>query len=163
MTVRLRPAVEADFAALGDLHYRSRVAAYADFVSPEALSFGSPAALGEWWAERWTWERATHRLTVAVDGDHVVGFTYLGPAPDEGVRELYGIHVDPAWVGTGVGKLLMVDALPHLGEDAVLWVLEGNARARRFYERGEWSPDGTTRDESLGGEQVHQLRYRRKA
>jgi hypothetical protein len=57
----------------------------------------------------------------------------------------------------------MLDALPHLGDHAVLWVLEGNARARRFYERGGWFADGTSRDEAMGGEPTHQLRYSRKA
>jgi GNAT superfamily N-acetyltransferase len=83
---------------------------------PAALNFGSPAALGEWWSERWTWERETHRLTVAVDGDRIVGFTYLGPSDVPGVMELSAIHVEPSLVGTGVGKLLMADALSHLGE-----------------------------------------------
>ena len=90
----------------------------------------------------------------------MVGFTYLGPSEEPGVPELYAIHVDPAYVGTGVGRLLMIDALEHLGERArVLWVLEGNARARRFYERGGWALDGTTRDVPMGGETAHQLRY----
>jgi hypothetical protein len=41
----------------------------------------------------------------------------------------------------------------------VLWVLEGNSRARRFYERGGWAFDGTTRDVPYGDETAHQLRY----
>jgi ribosomal protein S18 acetylase RimI-like enzyme len=169
MTAHLRPAVDDDLLAVGALHYRSRASAYSDLLSPAALSFGSPAALGEWWTERWRWERDTHRLTVAVDGglrtdlrragDELVGFSYLGPSPEDGVRELYAIHVDPTAVGTGVGKLLMLDALPHLGDHAVLWVLAENAVARRFYEQGGWSADGTTRDEAMGGEMTHQLRY----
>jgi hypothetical protein len=57
--------------------------------------------MGQWWAERWKWERDTHRLTVAADGDEVVGFTYLGPSFDEGVRELYAIHVDSGVIGSG--------------------------------------------------------------
>jgi GNAT superfamily N-acetyltransferase len=163
MTALLRPAADADLPAIGALHYRSRASAYADILSPAARSFGSPSAMGQWWAERWKWERDTHRLTVAADGDEVVGFTYLGPSFDEGVRELYAIHVDPGVVGSGVGRLLMLDALPHLGDHAVLWVLEGNARARRFYERGGWFADGTARDEQMGGEPTHQLRYSRKS
>ena len=47
------------------------------------------------------------------------------------------------------------------GERAVLWVLEENARARRFYDRGGWSPDGATRVEPIGGEPVPQVRYSR--
>ncbi len=159
MTVLLRPASDADLYAVGDLHYRSRADAYADLVAPTALTFGDGGALGEWWAERWRWEKDTHRLTVAVEDDTVVGFTYLGPSPAAGVRELYAIHVDPARVGTGVGRMLMADALPYLGPRAVLWVLEGNARARRFYEKAGWVADGETRQAPMGGEVTHQVRY----
>jgi GNAT superfamily N-acetyltransferase len=161
MTVLLRPAADSDLPAVGDLHYRSRAAAYAGLVSPQALSFGDAGALGEWWAERWRWEKDTHRLTVAVEDDTVIGFTYVGPTPAPGVSELYAIHVDPARVGTGVGRMLMADALPYLGPRAVLWVLEGNTRARRFYERGGWRPDGETRQAPMGGEETCQVRYAR--
>ncbi len=76
----LRPAEDSDLLAVGAVHHRSRAAAYAGFLPPEAASFGTPEALGEWWAERWRWERDTHRLTVAEADGEVVGFTYLGPA-----------------------------------------------------------------------------------
>jgi GNAT superfamily N-acetyltransferase len=159
MTALLRTANDRDFAEIGPLHYRSRATAYENFLPPEALTFGSPAALAEWWAERWKWERDTHRCAVAVDDGTIVGFTYLGPSEEPGVIELTAIHVDPAYVGSGIGKLLMIDALPHLGDRGVLWVLEGNDRARRFYERGGWVFDGTTRDAPIGGVITHQLRY----
>ena len=58
-----------------------------------------------------------------VDGGAIVGFTYLGPSEVPDVMELGAIHVDPAYVGSGVGRQLMCDALPHLGDRAVLWVL----------------------------------------
>jgi len=162
MSVLLRPAGDDDLAGIGDLHYRSRASAYADILSPVALTFGSPAALGEYWTERWKWERETHRLTVAVDGDRLAGFTYLGPSEEPGVAELAAIHADPAYVGRGVGRALMVDALgalPHFGTRAVLWVLEDNERARHFYERGGWRADGERRIEPIGDEPVAQLRY----
>jgi ribosomal protein S18 acetylase RimI-like enzyme len=164
MSVHLRPAADDDLPAIGALHFHSRATAYAGILSPDALAFGSPGALGEWWAERWKWERETHRLTVAVAGDALAGFSYVGPSEQDGVAELYAIHADPAYVGTGVGRALMLDALPALaerGDRAVLWVLTDNARARRFYERGGWLPDGTTRTEPIGGEPVAQLRYGR--
>ena len=95
----------------------------------------------------------------------MVGFTYVGPSPTRGAVELYGIHVDPGLVGTGVGRLLMANALAQLsemgGERAVLWVLEDNERARRFYARGGWYPDGATRVEPVNDEPVRQLRYSR--
>ena len=164
MSVHLRPVTDDDLRAVGALHFHSRAAAYADILSPDALAYGSPEVLGEWWAERWKWERDTHRLTVAVDGDTLAGFTYLGPSEQDGVAELYAIHADPAYVGTGVGRALMLDALPALaglGDRAVLWVLAANERARRFYERGGWALEGTTRTEPIGGEPVDQVRYGR--
>ncbi|AGZ39382.1 GNAT family N-acetyltransferase [Actinoplanes friuliensis] len=166
MTVLLRPAADDDLPAVGALHFTSRAHAYAEILSPEALDHGSPEVMGEWWSERWKWEKETHRLTVAVDGGTLAGFSYLGPSEEEGAAELYAIHAAPEFVGTGVGRLLMLDALPALAriaDHAVLWVLEPNTRARRFYERGGWVADGVTRTEPIGGEPVLQLRYGRAA
>jgi GNAT superfamily N-acetyltransferase len=161
--VLLRTAEESDLAAVGDLHQRSRTAAYAHILSDEALAGGAAQPLGEWWAERWKWERDTHRMTIAEEDGKIVGFTYVGPSDEPGVGELNAIHVDPAYIGTGVGKDLMLHAECQLrevaGNRAVLWVLEENARARKFYERGGWKPDGTTRVESVSGQRVPQLRY----
>jgi GNAT superfamily N-acetyltransferase len=166
--MRLRTGKDFDLQAVGRVHWSSRAAAYAHILAPETLaSGGTAAALGEWWSERWKWERETHRLTVAESDDgEIVGFTYVGPSETEGAVELYAIHVVPELVGTGVGRELMAGALEQLreigGERAVLWVLEENAPARRFYDRGGWQPDGETRVEPVNGEPVPQLRYSRR-
>jgi GNAT superfamily N-acetyltransferase len=166
VTVLIRTVDDGDLAAIGALHHRSRTDAYAGLVSTAGLAAGSPDAMGEWWSERWTWERDTHRLSVADDDGAVVGFSYVGPSETAGAVELYAIHVDPARVGTGVGRALMelalVDAATIAEPDTtrvVLWVLTGNARARRFYERGGWMADGATRKSPIGPELVPQLRY----
>jgi GNAT superfamily N-acetyltransferase len=161
--VLLRTGVDSDLLAVGGLHLRSRASAYAHILSAEALAGGNAQPLGEWWAERWKWERDTHRLTIAEENGEIAGFTYVGPSSEPGTAELYAIHVDPVHIGTGVGKKLMTHAECQLREigatRGVLWVLEENARARRFYERGGWRPDGTTRVENLSGELVPELRY----
>ena len=59
-----------------------------------------------------------------------------------------------AW-GSGAGSALMapgIEALRASGyRDAILWVLEDNPRARRFYEREGWALDGGAKqDEFLG-------------
>ena len=46
-------------------------------------------------------------------------------------------------------------------EEAVIWVLEDNPRARRFYEATGWSTDGTTRPIELLGSEVPEVRYRK--
>jgi ribosomal protein S18 acetylase RimI-like enzyme len=165
MTVLLRPVEDADLIAVGALHHRSRAAAYADLVPPETFAARGPEALSAWWVERWKWERETHRMTVAEVGGEPAGFTYVGPSETDGAAELYAIHVEPHLVGSGIGRHLMINALEQLAEfdveRAVLWVLADNPVARRFYERGGWTPDGATRVEAINGHPLPQVRYTR--
>jgi GNAT superfamily N-acetyltransferase len=166
VTLLIRTVEDSDLAVVGALHHRSRTDAYADLASPAALAAGSPAAMGEWWTERWRWERDTHRMSVACDGGRLMGFSYVGPSETPGVVELGAIHVEPDSVGTGVGRALMIAALADLAaiaepgiDRAVLWVLTANARARRFYERGGWTMNAQTREAPIGPELVPQVRY----
>ena len=80
------------------------------------------------------------------------------------VGELYALYVAPAWWSAGVGRALMGSALAALRYDryprAVLWVLADNTRARRFYARAGFAPDGATNIlAGLGG--VLEVRYAR--
>jgi|SRR5580692_8637683 len=110
----------------------------------------------------------------------VVGYASFGPEVDvlgaswphpvsgagqEGlVAELYALYVRPARWSTGTGRALMDRVIARTSaagyRDIVLWVLEENARARRFYERAGYSADGATNVlDRLGG--VLEVRYRR--
>ena len=76
--------------------------------------------------------------------------------------ELRDLYVVPAAWGTGVATELMTAALDWIAargaQEALLWVVEENRRARRFYEREGWAADGETRTSALG---PVELRYRR--
>jgi GNAT superfamily N-acetyltransferase len=163
MTVLLRPVDDADLIAVGALHHRSRAAAYADLVPPETFAARGPEAMSAWWVERWKWERETHLMTVAEADGELAGFTYVGPSETDGAAELYAIHLEPNLVGSGIGRQLMISALGQLAtlgaERAVLWVLADNPVARRFYERGGWTPDGATRVAPINDRPLPQLRY----
>jgi GNAT superfamily N-acetyltransferase len=163
MTVLLRPAEDPDLPLVGALHHRSRASAYADLIDPATFAARGPSMLADWWSERWRWERDTHRLTIAEQAGNLLGFTYIGPSETPGAAELYAIHVEPAWLGTGIGRQLMRKALtdlPRYGEPrAVLWVLEANKTARRFYEAGGWHPDGASRVAPVNDQPLPQLRY----
>ena len=110
----------------------------------------------------------------------IVGYASFGPetdvqsAPwphplttdgeDGSVAELYALYVHPAWWETGTGRLLMEQVLARTSaagyQSITLWVLRDNRRARRFYERAGFAPDGATNVlVRLGG--VTELRYRR--
>ncbi|MEU8296739.1 GNAT family N-acetyltransferase [Micromonospora sp. NPDC048909] len=167
MIVTLRQATADDLLAVGALHQHSRVATYSSFLPPEALAEPTPEAMGRYWAERWLWERDDHLLTVAERDGTLVGFSYVGP-DDEGdpaTGLLNAIHLDPAERGRGVGRELMIDALDTMRSRgwsrAVLWVLAQNDSARRFYERGGWTPTGAKRDDLIGPAVTTQLRYAR--
>ncbi len=45
---------------------------------------------------------------------------------------------------------------------AYLWVLEGNDRARRFYERQGWTSDDVTKTLDMDGLELHEVRYSRE-
>jgi len=97
----------------------------------------------------------------------VVGWANAGPSRDTDENaapgELYGIYVDAASWGTGPGPALMEHALAWLKPrfpTATLWTLEGNARARRFYERCGWSFDGTNQQLDFDGTSLTEIRYR---
>ncbi len=87
------------------------------------------------------WRTASHEIFV---DDHELGFAAVTPP------WLHGLYVLPEAWGTGVADRLherAVEALRAAGtETARLWVLAENRRARRFYERHGWYPDGSTRD-----------------
>jgi GNAT superfamily N-acetyltransferase len=110
----------------------------------------------------------------------IVGYASFGPETDvlnapwphpltadgEGgrVAELYALYVRPAWWSTGTGRALMEKVLARSAaagyRSITLWVLRDNQRARRFYGRAGFAPDGATNVlTGLGG--VLELRYRR--
>jgi len=110
----------------------------------------------------------------------IVGYASFGPerdvlnAPwphplstdgeDGSVAELYALYVRPAWWSTGTGRALMDRVLARTSAadylSIMLWVLRDNRRARRFYERAGFAPDGATNVlHRLGG--VTELCYRR--
>jgi GNAT superfamily N-acetyltransferase len=105
--------------------------------------------------------------TFVVDAEAgVVGFATVGPSRDlAGVGELYAIYVHPDAWSTGAGRALIERAEAELRteyEEAALWVLEDNPRARAFYERAGWSPDGARKAEERFGVRAAEVRYRKR-
>ena len=159
----VRRARLEDAAAIAEVHVRTWHAAYAHVLGAERLAGIDPER------RRAGWERALSEGDVAAwvaqeaDGP-VVGFVSIGDsrdAPDEG--ELFAIYVLPESWGSGAGSELMAvarDALRAAYPTSILWVLEDNPRARRFYEREGWALDGGRKEEELLGTTVAEVRYR---
>ena len=103
---------------------------------------------------------------VAADDGRVVGFASVGPSRDEdGLGELFAIYVAPDAWSTGAGRALIERAEEQLRSEydvATLWVLEDNPRARLFYERAGWAPDGARKAEERFGVRAPEVRYRKE-
>ncbi len=97
------------------------------------------------------------------DEGRIVGFVAVGPSRDGTPGgEVYAIYVDPDSWSTGVGRALIERAEARLADDydeATLWVLDDNARARRFYEQAGWKPDGRSKLEERLGVSALEVRY----
>jgi len=154
--VTIRPERPDDADAVAGVHVRAWQSAYAGIMPAEVLDrLRVPA-----WAERRRLHRtadddATFLTLVATDdADTVVGFVTLGSYRveqnheelDPAFGEILAIYLEPVRVATGVGRELMAAALAELSRRGYttvrLWVLEDNHRARRFYERAGFKPDG---------------------
>jgi GNAT superfamily N-acetyltransferase len=182
--ISIRDATAPDIAGIEAVRRVSWRAAYAGLIGQAFLDRATSGPFSP------PMSAASRRTLVAVEdsGPTVVGYASFGPeravhsyvvpaAPATGnlprftdagsagqVGELYAIYLDPAYWSAGTGRALMdaaVSGLTAAGyEKAVLWVLEANARARRFYEIAGWKPDGTDSHlPSLGG--VIETRYTR--
>jgi GNAT superfamily N-acetyltransferase len=164
----LRAALHQDAMDVARVHVRSWQAAYRGLLPAEYLDALKP----EDRAARYIFENpdTTKPWTiVAEDNGLIAGFATTAPARDadaQGCGELYALYVDPEYWGRGIGAQLIEAArarLVELGfEQAVLWVMKGNARAERFYTIDGWQPDGHQRSEVMWGVTVNELRYRRR-
>ena len=134
--VEIRPARREEWGRVRDLRLRS--------LSDAPDAFGSTLERerehgeAEWieWVEGW--EDATNVLYVAEDGDTWIGMAVGSRAGDEVDADLYGMWVDPAWRGRGIGARLVDQVLGWAGSwgarSVVLAVTETNAGAAAFYE-----------------------------
>lgn len=164
---QVRPATPDDTYDVARVQVRSWQSAYRGLIDQAYLDSLEP----ETWAGRYTFGRMGIQLPstlVAVNGSTICGLATTGLCRDVDLSnfgELMAIYVDPAYVGTGVGRLLIAAARARLRgvgvRQAALWVLDGNARARRFYERDGWRFDGTRRTRTYGNAPVEEVRYRR--
>ena len=72
--------------------------------------------------------------------------------PDAG--DIWGFYLIEDFWGKGISRQMMdyvIDELKHRGySEALLWVLENNARARRFYEKCGFVFDGTKKEINIG-------------
>nr|WP_309141731.1 GNAT family N-acetyltransferase [Streptomyces griseicoloratus] len=106
-------------------------------------------------------------LVAEDDGGGIVGWACHGPCrdgePHTADAELYALYVDAARLGGGIGRALLGESVRRCTaagyERMLLWVLKGNTRARRFYEKAGFHADGTEEPFDVDGVAVPEVRY----
>ena len=163
----IRRAASDDPDRLAWIHVKTWQQAYAGLL-PQPYLDGLTDELPER-AERWReWVSAAPPWVAEVPPGDLVGFASCGQSNDDDAPsttgEVFAIYVLAEHWGRGVGRRLMNAALDSLRQtgfnEATLWVLDGNERARRFYEAGGWSLDGATKQDERDGFVLSEIRYR---
>jgi GNAT superfamily N-acetyltransferase len=162
MSLVVRPATVDDAAAIDRVRFASWRAAYGGLVPESVFDEWDHAALTRRLRTRLA-SRTTRGCIAEQDGT-IVGFCTYGDSRDDDLpdaAEVYGIYVHPDAWSAGAGRALLgaaVDAVA--GRPVLLWVLRDNARARRFYQIAGWRPDGASREITIGGTPLAEVRYR---
>ena len=147
--IQTRAAVPEDAASMARVHVDSWRSTYAGIIPAEYLAGLSYRNRESLWKELLTADRPGMSYFVAeTEGGNIVGFAGAGPErEDDRVyrSEVYAIYILEEYQRVGLGRRLFSSVTQRLLADGfnsmLLWVLEDNRPACRFYE-------------SLGGEQV---------
>jgi GNAT superfamily N-acetyltransferase len=187
--IEIRPATAADEPIITQIRRETWIAAYAQIIDPEIIdrvtaprdgasagprpdrtSLVAVASPGAGIAgagvivgyASFGPERAVASLASVGSGTSPGALSPAGRAGETG--ELYSLYVAPARWSTGAGRALTdaaLDGLRAVGyRRVVLWTLTENARARRFYDKAGFAPDGAT-NILAGLGRVEELRYAR--
>ena len=136
MNVLVRKATAADGPGIASVQLTTWRATYAEWLEDDIAALDLARTADNWSAAA---VEGAGRVTVAVDDDRIDGYAHSGPPEDHddaADHELYALYVLPETQGSGIGGLLVNDALADAGPGSwVVWALEAYAPARRFYER----------------------------
>ena len=167
---RVRPAAVADAAAMATLRARSWRSTYTGLL-PDAVIEAVVGSEADWAARlagRIADPSSPDDFLVIEEPGRVSGIAIWGPSGDADATpttaQVRAIYLDPDAIGRGLGRELfgaVVSEIARRGfRSATLWVLDTNARARRFYEVAGWHVDGATKTDQRPGGVLHEVRYR---
>jgi ribosomal protein S18 acetylase RimI-like enzyme len=160
----IRRATPEDALSLGTIHALSWKKAYKGIIPDEILFQITPEKRAHFFdkALNLQWEE-DYLLQVESEP---AGLLCIGKNRDDDVDdfvgEIWGIYLHPDFIQQGYGRILMDFALSELKErgytKVTLWVLKNNRKARFFYEKMGFQPDGKEKEIFIG-KALEEIRY----
>ncbi len=155
MKIGIKLATPNDAERFAEIHARSWSFAYGNCV-PEIVLAEHNARWPVIWSKMLTNNRNSHYAITA--NNATIGFLTLGTARDsdldDTVCELVGLYLDPMYIGKGFGRQAMNwvkrEAIARNYKSLCLWVLDKNSRAKSFYVKCGFVPDGKCKPSGLG-------------
>ena len=103
---------------------------------------------------------------IAVDNGKIVGTSAFSASrwekfPEYG--EIVSVYLMPEYMRKGYGRALLEKALSEINamgfKNTLLWVLEENVNARRFYEHIGFMNSGEVMNDNIGGKELREIMY----
>ena len=167
-SVYFRRASHGDALGIATTKVRSWQAAYRGLIPQAYLDRLNPDEVALR-AEKWISESVQEHHWVYEDSGSIGGWACTTmPARDSELNdetgEVVAIYLLPEFWGQGIGDRLFqlcVQGLIEQGATSIiLWMLEGNEQAHRFYERQGFTHDGQRKSLDLGGDvPLWEVRY----
>lgn len=159
--MEIRYANESDSRfEISDIYEKSWKAAYKDII-PDAFLNSIPR--GEWASN---FQQSGFSDFVLIDNGKYIGTACICKSRWEKFAdygEIVSIYLLPEYFSKGYGKLLMDACVENLHkrnyDKILLWVLEDNIRARKFYEKNGFNCTDELQVNEICGKEIREVMY----
>lgn len=151
---------EDDLCEVSNVYEKSWKSAYKDIIPQDYLD---SIPVGQWAKNV---NKSDRYNLVATENGHIIGtcgFCRSRWKKYSGYGEIVSLYFLPEYTGNGFGKIMLDKAITELKkldfENILLWVLEDNFKARKFYEKYGFTFTGDYMNDVIGGKEVREMMY----
>ncbi|MBC8953996.1 GNAT family N-acetyltransferase [Xenorhabdus sp. PB62.4] len=163
MVYKIREACVSDARKIALLHVRSWQAAYKNILPSKELGELSLSEKVGSWNKRLNHSESNFPKTLIAECDsEIVGFCSFGSDPDDpNTGSILAIYFYQKHWGMGYSQQLIYTALNELKlagfTFVIIWVIEDNLRALKFYKKIGFSPSEKYKTVNLLGCQIREV------
>lgn len=161
----IRKAEYGDIGRISEIYIFTKRMTYRTIFQDDMVSFHEMQVLKT--AMEFQTEPKRLKNILVYDDGIIKGIMNRGESREKDLPdafELYELYVDPFFQRQGIGECLirtfLAEAAAMSKKTLILWVVEENIQARKFYENFLFAPDG--KKQLVDGTEKFILRYRRE-